>query len=245
MLLAYEFCINHGSQFPFESIDAEHSRNRTSHSHVYLQTDAYVKITAYLGRHFTRTDMNGPQITQLLIAWSKGERAALDELMPLVQNELRRLARNYMRRQNVGHTLQTTALVNEAFLRLVDSDRVNWQDRNHFFAICAQLMRRILVDFARRKTSLKRGGERVQVTLNEQVDAADEKAAEVVALDEALVRLAEMNQRQSRIVELRYFGGLTEDQIAETLEISSRTVRRDWNLARAWLYRELSQTEAR
>lgn len=184
--------------------------------------------------------MEQPQITQLLLAWRQGERSALDELIPLVQNELRRLARNYMRRQKVGHTLQTTALVNEAFVRLVDSDRVNWQDRNHFFAICAQLMRRILVDFARKKASLKRGGERVQVTLGDNVDISDEKEAEVVALDEALVRLAQLNQRQSRIVELRYFGGLTEEQIAEALEISSRTVRRDWNLARAWLFRELS-----
>jgi RNA polymerase sigma-70 factor, ECF subfamily len=184
--------------------------------------------------------MDQPPITQLLLAWRKGERSALDELIPLVQNELKRIARNYMRRQNPGHTLQTTALVNEAFLRLVDSDKVNWQDRNHFFAICAQLMRRILVDFARRKNSLKRGGDGVHVTLNENVDVADEKATEVVALDEALGRLARMNERQSKIVELRYFGGLTEEQIADTLGISSRTVRRDWNLARAWLYRELS-----
>ncbi|MBL8125386.1 MAG: sigma-70 family RNA polymerase sigma factor [Pyrinomonadaceae bacterium] len=186
--------------------------------------------------------MEQPEITQLLLAWRKGERSALDELIPLVQTELRRLARNYMRRQKVGHTLQTTALVNEAFVRLVDSNRVNWQDRNHFYAICAQLMRRILVDFARKKASLKRGGERVQVTLGDNVDVSDERDAEVVALDEALERLAKMNERQSRIVELRYFGGLTEEQIAETLDISSRTVRRDWNLARAWLYRELSRT---
>lgn len=185
-------------------------------------------------------EMEQPPITQLLLAWRKGERSALEELIPLVQTELKRIARNYMRRQNPGHTLQTTALVNEAFLRLVDSDRVNWQDRNHFFAICAQLMRRILVDFARRKNSLKRGGAGLHVTLNENVDVADEKAAEVVALDEALERLARMNERQSKIVELRYFGGLTEEQIAETLGVSSRTVRRDWNLARAWLYRELS-----
>lgn len=185
--------------------------------------------------------MESPQITQLLLAWRGGERDALDQLIPLVQNELRRLARNYMRRQKAGHTLQTTALVNEAFVRLVDSNRVNWQDRNHFFAICAQLMRRILVDFARKKASLKRGGERVQVTLGDNVDISDEKDAEVVALDEALLRLSTLNERQGRIVELRYFGGLTEEQIAETLDISSRTVRRDWNLARAWLYRELSR----
>lgn len=186
--------------------------------------------------------MEQPPITELLLAWRKGERSALDELIPHVQAELKRIARNYMRRQKPDHTLQTTALVNEAFLRLVDSNRVNWQDRNHFFAISAQLMRRILVDFARKKNSLKRGGDGVHVTLNENVDVAEEKAAEVVALDEALERLAAMNDRQSRIVELRYFGGLTEEQIAETLDISTRTVRRDWNLARAWLYRELRRT---
>ena len=186
--------------------------------------------------------MEQHEITQLLLAWRKGERSALDELIPLVQSELRRLARGYMRRQKPDHTLQTTALVNEAFLRLVDSDRVNWQDRNHFFAICAQLMRRILVDFARKKSSLKRGGDGVHITLNENVDVVDEKAADVIALDEALERLAAMNERQSRIVELRYFGGLTEDEVAETLDISTRTVRRDWNVARAWLFRELSRT---
>jgi len=186
--------------------------------------------------------MEQPPITELLLAWRQGERAALDELIPHVQGELKRIARNYMRRQKPDHTLQTTALVNEAFLRLVDSNRVNWQDRNHFLAISAQLMRRILVDFARKKSSLKRGGDGVHVTLNENVDVADEKATEVIALDEALQRLAQMNERQSKIVEYRYFGGLTEEQIAETLEISSRTVRRDWNLARAWLYRELSRT---
>lgn len=191
--------------------------------------------------HSLLETMEQPPITELLLAWRKGERAALDELIPLVENELKRIARNYMRRQKPDHTLQTTALVNEAFLRLVDSNRVNWQDRNHFFAISAQLMRRILVDFARKKNSLKRGGAGVHVTLNENVDVADEKAAEVVALDEALERLAGLNERQSRIVELRYFGGLTEEQIAETLDISTRTVRRDWNLARAWLYRELSR----
>lgn len=180
-------------------------------------------------------------ITRLLLDWRAGDRAALDELVPLVQSELKRLARNYMRRQRVGHTLQTTALVNEAFIRLVDSDKVNWQDRNHFYAISAQLMRRILVDAARRKNSQKRGGERIQVTLDDRLNISDEKEADLVALDEALELLAELDPRQSRIVELRYFGGLTEEQIAETLGISSRTVRRDWNLARAWLFRELDR----
>jgi RNA polymerase sigma factor (TIGR02999 family) len=179
------------------------------------------------------------QITQLLLAWRNGEAKALDDLMPLVHRELKRIARNFMRRQNVGHTLQTTALVNEAYVRLVDSDKVNWQDRSHFFAISAQLMRRVLVDAARRKNSTKRGGEQIQVTLADDAKTANADQADVVAIDDALQRLAKLNQRQCQIVELRYFGGLTEDEIAETLQISSRTVRRDWNLARAWLYREL------
>lgn len=180
------------------------------------------------------------QITRLLIAWRNGEEKALADLMPLVHRELKRIARAFMRRQRVGHTLQTTALVNEAFVRLVDSDKVNWQDRSHFFAISAQLMRRVLVDAARRRNSEKRGGDRLQVTLAEDLRSTDESQADVVALDEALRKLTQMNQRHGQIVELRYFGGLTEDEIAETLNISSRTVRRDWNLARAWLYRELS-----
>lgn len=185
---------------------------------------------------------NPAQITQLLLAWRNGEQQALDTLMPLVLQELKKIARNFMRGQRVGHTLQTTALVNEAYVRLVDSSRVNWQDRSHFFAISAQLMRRVLVDIARRKNSLKRGGERVQVSLADDVKATPEKTTDLVALDDALDRLAEMNSRHARIVELKYFGGLTEEEIAETLDISVRTVRRDWNLARAWLFRELKTT---
>jgi RNA polymerase sigma-70 factor, ECF subfamily len=179
------------------------------------------------------------EITRLLLEWRNGSERALEELMPLVYAELRRRARNYMRRQSPGHTLQTTGLVNEAYMRLVDSNRVNWQDRNHFFAVSAQLMRRILVDFARKKNSQKRGGDQILVTLDERVDKAAENGLDLVGLDDALTRLAEFSPRQSRIVELRYFAGLTEEQIADTLEISSRTVRRDWNLARAWLFREL------
>ena len=182
---------------------------------------------------------NSAQITQLLLAWRNGEPRALDDLMPLVLRELKKIARNYMRGQRVGHTLQTTGLVNEAYMRLVDSNRVNWQDRTHFFAIAAQLMRRVLVDMARRKNSAKRGGERVQVSLADDVKAAPDRDTDVVALDEALERLAQLNPRHSQIVELKYFGGLTEDEVAETLNISVRTVRRDWNVARAWLYREL------
>lgn len=190
-------------------------------------------------------DQKPENITRLLLDWRAGDRLAFDQLIPLVQTELKRLARNYMRRQRVGHTLQTTALVNEAFIRLVDSDKVNWQDRNHFFAISAQLMRRILVDAARRKNSQKRGGERVQVTLDDRLNVSDEKETDLIALDEAMALLAKLNPRHSQIVELRYFGGLTEEEIAETLGVSSRTIRRDWNLARAWLFRELSQTNKR
>jgi RNA polymerase sigma factor (TIGR02999 family) len=178
-------------------------------------------------------------ITRLLIAWRNGEENALDDLMPLVHRELKRIARNFMRRQRAGNTLQTTALVNEAFMRLVDADKINWQDRSHFFAMSARLMRRVLVDSARRRNSDKRGGDRVQVTLSDAMKSSDKDEADVIALDDALGRLAELNQRHCQIVELRYFGGLTEDEIADTLCISPRTVRRDWNLARAWLYREL------
>jgi RNA polymerase sigma-70 factor, ECF subfamily len=182
------------------------------------------------------------EITQLLHAWGEGDETALDRLIPAVYGELRRIAGNFMRRQDRANTLQASALVNEAFMRLVDSNKVNWQSRTHFFAISAQLMRRVLVDAARRRNSQKRGGDRLRVTLDERVDVPAESETDLVALDEALLRLADMNPRHSRIVELRYFGGLTEQQIAETLKISERTVRRDWSLARAWLYRELQST---
>jgi RNA polymerase sigma factor (TIGR02999 family) len=186
------------------------------------------------------TQQPSAEITQLLLAWGNGDQKALDELMPLVYSELRKLAKNYMRGQRPGHTLQTTALVNEAYLRLIDSSRVNWQNRTHFFAISAQLMRRVLVDFARAKNSQKRGGERIQVTLDDKIESPSEERTDLVALDEALQELAKMNERQAKIVELRYFGGLSEEEIGETLGISYRTVRRDWNVAKAWLYRELN-----
>ncbi len=182
------------------------------------------------------------EITRLLLDWGSGNKAALDELMPLVYEELRRLAKYYMRGQQPGHTLQTTALVNEAYLKLIDSSQVNWQNRAHFFAISAQLMRRILVDFARARNSLKRGGEQIQITLDERLETPFERETDLVALDEALEKLAKLNLRQSQIVELRYFGGLSEEEIAESLKISVRTVRRDWSVARAWLFRELSQS---
>jgi RNA polymerase sigma factor (TIGR02999 family) len=182
------------------------------------------------------------EITQLLLAWGQGDEKALEKLMPLVHDELRRMARRYMNRQPPGHTLQTTALVNEAYLRLIDASQVRWQDRAHFFAVSAQLMRRILVDFARAKTNLKRGGGARQLSLEQAMEVSNERAADLVALDDALKALENMNPRQCRIVELRYFGGLSEEETAEALKISERTVRRDWSLARAWLYRELSKT---
>jgi RNA polymerase sigma factor (TIGR02999 family) len=181
-------------------------------------------------------------ITQLLLDWREGNKNALDDLMPLVYDELRRLAQVYMRGQKAGHTLQTTALVNEAYLRLVDSSRVRWKDRAHFFAISAQLMRRILVDSARSRNSLKRGGEIQKVELDDEAVAAlTENKIDLIALDEALKELAELSPRQSKVVELKYFGGLTETEVAEALEISERTVKRDWSVARAWLFRKISK----
>lgn len=181
------------------------------------------------------------QITELLIAWSNGDRVALEKLTPLVYNELHRLARHYMGRERPGHTLQTSALVNEAYIRLIDWKSVKWQNRAHFFAVSAQLMRRILVDFARSRDYLKRGGGSPQVSLEEAAVVADERDTDLVSLDEALNALAELNERQSQVVELRFFGGLSLEEIAEVLNVSVGTVRRDWSLARAWLYRELSR----
>ena len=186
-------------------------------------------------------ESTSPQITQLLLAWGEGDEAALAQLMPLVYAELRKVAARHLRRQRPGHTLQTTALVNEAYLRLIESSQVRWQNRAHFFAVSAQLMRRILVDFARERQNLKRGGDAQQVSLDEALIVAPERGADLLALDDALTRLAALNPRQAQIVELRYFGGLSEEESAEALKVSLRTVQRDWNLARLWLYRELNQ----
>lgn len=179
-------------------------------------------------------------VTGLLLAWSNGDQAALEQLMPLVYAELRRMARRYMRHEDSGHTLQTSALINEAYLRLLDAQTVRWQNRAHFFAVSAQAMRRILVDFARARRNVKRGGGVRPISLDEAVIGVPERPADLCALDEALTRLAALNPRQSRVVELRYFGGLTEEEVGEVLKISPRTVRSDWRLARAWLFRELS-----
>lgn len=186
------------------------------------------------------TQASSENVTGLLLAWRDGDQAALEKLIPLVYAELHRLAKHYMRRENAGHTLQTSALVNEAYLRLIEAHRVRWQNRSHFFAVSAQLMRRILVDFARARQSLKRGGSACQVSLDEGLVVSPERGTDLLALDEALERLSGLNARQGRVVELRYFGGLNEEEIAGVLKVSARTVRHDWNLARAWLYRELS-----
>ena len=175
------------------------------------------------------------EVTELLINWSNGDKAAYDKLVPLVHDELHRLAHRYMSRERPGHTLQTTALVDEAYLRLVDK-KVQWQNRAHFFAIAAQVMRRILVDHARAHAYQKRGGGAQKLELNEAMVMAQERAAELVALDEALVQLAEFDNRKALVVELRFFGGLTVDETAQVLGISSNTVDRDWSTARAWLY---------
>jgi RNA polymerase sigma-70 factor (ECF subfamily) len=183
------------------------------------------------------------EITQLLLAWNNGEKEALDRLMPLVHQELHRLAHRYMRRERPGNTLQTSALVNEAYLRLIDSSRVRWQNRAHFFAISAQLMRRILVDLARDRHNLKRGGATTRLSLDEALTVAHERSGDLVALDEALITLASLDVRQSRVVELRFFGGLSNVEAAEVLKVSEGTIRRDWSLAKAWLQREMGRVD--
>ena len=179
-------------------------------------------------------------VTQLLIGWSKGDKEALDTLLPLVYEELRKQAARYLRHERPGHTLQTTALIHEAYLKLVDQKNVHWQNRAHFFGIAAQLMRRILVDHARRKKRAKRGGSDIRVSFNDANLMGQTKDLDIVALDEALGRLAEIDQQQSRIVELRFFSGLTVEETAEVLAISPATVKRDWSMAKAWLHREIS-----
>jgi RNA polymerase sigma factor (TIGR02999 family) len=180
------------------------------------------------------------QVTQLLQAWNEGEQSALEKLMPLVYDELHRMAQRYMAQERPGHTLQTTALVNEAYLRLVDSAYKSWQSRSQFFAVCAQAMRRILVDWARTRQATKRGGEIRPLELDEALAVADKPGKDLVALDEALTALAGMDPRKSQVVELRYFGGLSVEETAEVLKVSTVTVLRDWKLAKSWLRRELS-----
>jgi RNA polymerase sigma factor (TIGR02999 family) len=180
------------------------------------------------------------EITQLLVAWSEGDRAALEKLVPVIEAELRRLARHYLRRERQGHTLETSALVNEAYVRLIDWSNAKWENRAHFFGVSAQLMRRILVDFARRRPR-NEGGEVPHVSLDNALMLSQGRSADLVALDDALTSLSKLDPRRGRIVELRFFGGLSVEETAEVLGVSAITVMREWNKARIWLYRELSR----
>jgi RNA polymerase sigma factor (TIGR02999 family) len=182
------------------------------------------------------------EVTQLLVSWSEGDNAALDQLIPLVEAELRRLARHYMARENPGHTLQTSALINEAYIRLIDQQNMPWQNRAHFFGVAAQVMRHILIDHARSHCYAKRGGGARRVTLDEVADLTDQRAEELLALDDALNNLAALDRRKSQIIELRFFGGLTIEETAEAMKISPITVTREWRSAKAWLRREMSKT---
>ena len=179
------------------------------------------------------------RITALLIDWSNGDQTVLEELFPLVDKELRRLARHYIRSLRPGNTFQTTALINEAYIRLVDQNKVRWQNRAHFFGIAASMMRRILLNYIRDQKRQKRGGGATRVSISEVMAVSKEKSQEILALEEALVRFAEIDERKCRVVELRYFGGLSVEETAEILKISKITVMRDWNFAKAWLAREI------
>jgi RNA polymerase sigma factor (TIGR02999 family) len=182
-------------------------------------------------------------VTDLLLLWQEGDSAALERLVPLVYRELHRTAHHYMARERTGHTLQTTALVNEVYMRLVDFQSLDWQSRNHFFAICANLMRRVLTDFARSRRSIKRGGGDALLPFDEELFGKFDRAAGMIALDDALNALAHIDERKSRVVELRFFGGLSTDETAQVLGVSVETVLRDWKLAKAWLFRELNRNE--
>jgi RNA polymerase sigma factor (TIGR02999 family) len=182
-------------------------------------------------------------VTTLLIDWSNGDRSALDRLMPLVYDQLRRMAARYMHQENPGHTLQSTALVHEAYFKLIDQDRVQWRNRAQFFGVAAQMIRRILVDHARTAKAQKRGGPAQKLSLDEAMDAPEMRELDLIALDDALVTLAEIDPQQSRVIEMRFFAGLTVEETAEALDISPATVKRDWVTAKAWLFRELNAAE--
>lgn len=185
---------------------------------------------------------NSEQITQLLNEWKDGNQTALDKLMPLVYGELRRQASRYLQKERQGHTLQTTALIHEAYLKLVGLNQIEWQNRAHFFAIAAQAMRRILVDYARERHREKRGGFGENLPIDEAIQISlKEKSVDLIALDEALTHLAKIDERQARVVELRYFSGLSIDETAEVLGVSNATVRNDWNMAKAWLYQRITK----
>jgi RNA polymerase sigma-70 factor (ECF subfamily) len=181
------------------------------------------------------------EITERLIAWRAGAREAFDELLPIVYQELRRMACNYLRQENPGHTLQPTALVHEAWLRLIDQTRVDWRNRAQFFGLAAQIMRRILVDHAKSKHREKRGGGAVKLSLNDAINISQERAADLLALDDALEELMRIDERKKRVVELRYFGGFSVEETAQILEVSPETVMRDWKMAKAWIYQQIKQ----
>lgn len=195
---------------------------------------------AVLTYKMAQMEPSSHEVTRLLVAWTNGDEAARDQLMSVVYQELHRLAHHYMKRESPGHTLQTSALVNEAFVKLIDQRNVRWQNRAHFFGIAAQMMRRILVDYARQRRYAKRGGDAKHVTLNEGLIVTDQRSADVVALDEALTELAKIDERKSKVVELRFFGGLSIEETAEILAVSPGTVMRDWTLAKAWLKRAMT-----
>ena len=182
-------------------------------------------------------------VTQMLHDWSHGDREVLDKLVPVVFEELRRQAARYLKRERPGHTLQTTALIHEAYIRLIDQKNVHWQNRAHFYAISAKLMRRILVDHARSRQAAKRGGSDIKLPLEEAMNASEGREVDLVALDEALERLAAIDPQQSRVVELKFFSGMSVEETAEVLGVSTRTVKRDWNVAKAWLRRQISEGE--
>ena len=182
-------------------------------------------------------------ITALLVDWNNGDKSAIERLLPLVERELHRLAHSYMRREDPDHTLQTTALINETYLRLIDQRKVRWQNRAHFFGIAAQIMRRILLNYARDQNRLKRGGRAIHVSLSEAMVMPGEKDREIIALNDALTRLEAIDERKSKVVELRYFGGLTVPEVAEVLKVSEITVMRDWAFAKAWLSREMQNDQ--
>src|SRR6266516_278450 len=218
---------------------------RVQRGDIIRSANSYVTVrprTAARRTSFAMAKTSSHEVTELLIDWSNGNQAALDRLMPLVDRELHRLAHHYMRRENPGHTLQTTALVNEAYLRLVEQKQVHWKNRAHFFALSAQLMRRILVDRARSRRYAKRGGGAQRISFDETMVRSPDRGADLIALDEALEKLAAIDTRKSKVVELRFFGGLSVDETAEALGISAVTVMREWSMARAWLYNSLNET---
>src|SRR5262245_19966654 len=215
-------------------------RPNRSGAHKVIKSAAYT-----VNRTTERSHMNSAapsEITQLLADWSGGNQAALERLVPLVYQELRKLAHNYMKKERAGHTLQTTALVNEAYLRLVDQKSVHWRNRAHFFAIAARMMRRILIDYARKRGYAKYGAGAPHVLLDEEAVLSPERAADLIALDDALTGLADLDPQQSRVVELRFFGGLSIEETAEFLGLCVDKVKREWSTAKAWLYQEMSRS---